>query len=203
MSQVCLNRKHLVRTSARPYENLLVLFYLSIIVSQGYSAVCPAGSSPQAEFEKISNSHPTGDEGAVSGCINHPEEAYNPEVCQQTCSDDPTCMGVFVYHADHSAAGRCCYKSSWTGMGTTPVGDFYVSSCTACQTGKFRRVEYEKIFDGECAGLEEVRFEGPNENPGKDTASRLQACANASGPRLAPRRVQYVHGGSVSRASLD
>ena len=68
------------------------------------------------------DSLPTGDDAAVSGCINH---YYNPEVCQQTCSDDSTCMGVFVYHADHFAAGRCCYKSSWTGMGTTLDGDFY------------------------------------------------------------------------------
>ena len=97
-------------------------------------------------YEKNTNSHPTGDYGADLGCFN--EDTYSPEVCQQKCTGDPTCLGVFVYHADHSSVGRCCYKSSWTGMGQSASGDFYqpcldgwtadvAGVCFECPQGKY------------------------------------------------------------------
>ena len=70
------------------------------------------------------NSHPSGDVGSDSGCIDH--GSYDLNLCRQTCKDDPTCNGVFVYHSDteDGGKGRCCYKKSWTGMGASSTGDF-------------------------------------------------------------------------------
>ena len=85
------------------------------------------------------NSHPSVYTDATvagsenNGCINH--GSYDPGLCRQTCKDDTTCNGVYVYHANHAAKGRCCYKNTWSGMKVAATGDFIILTPPPDATG--------------------------------------------------------------------
>jgi len=94
----------------------------------------------------FNDTHPTG--STQSYCIN--EATYDPAACKKKCSYDPVCTGVFIFHADNEAAGRCCYKSDKTGTEPNLNGDWYEDSGSTYYQPQNNHQEVECIPCNRC-----------------------------------------------------